>query len=210
MCIQFIKGLYELGNMKICNKGITLFAITFIALLLLAIVVAPHRNLLAQVKPTTTNFLPYQNSTYGIKIQYPPDWQKQENGTKQDTQTDVVTFYAPASNSNANLDLSIDDISDKKGISLAQYANNSLTDLKQSLTNFKLIESSSNNNHISGLPAYRIVYTSNDGNNVTKTLETGIIKGDKVYILTYETGISEYTTFLPVTQKMIDSFQITK
>ena len=140
------------------NKGITLFAITFTALLLLAIAIAPHHNLLAQVKPTTTNFLTYSNSTYGIKIQYPSDWQKQENGTKQDTQTDIVTFYAP-SNSNANLDLSTDDISDEKGISLAQYASNSLTDLKQSLTNFKM--SKSNNNHISGLPAYRIVYTSN-------------------------------------------------
>ena len=190
------------------NKGTILFATTFTALLLLAIAIAPH-NLLAQVKTTITNFISYQNSTYGIKIQYPSHWQKQENGTKQDTQTDIVTFYAPASNTNANLDLSIDDISDETGISLAQYANNSLTDLKQSLTNFKLIESSGNN-HISGLPAYRIVYTSNNGNNVTKTLETGTINGNKVYILTYETGISEYTTFLPNVQKMIDSFQITK
>ncbi len=194
--------------MKICDKGITLFAITLPALLLLAIAITPH-NLLAQVKTTTTNFLPHQNSTYGIKIQYPSDWQKQENGTKQDTQTDIVAFYAPASNTNANLDLSIDDISDETGISLTQYANNSLTDLKQSLTNFKLIESS-NNNHISGLSAYRIVYTSNDGDNITKTLETGTIKGDKVYILTYETGVSEYAKFLPIVQKMIDSFQITK
>lgn len=198
----------KLGDMKICNKGITLFAITFTALLLLVIAIAPH-NLLAQVKPTTTNFLPYQNSTYGIKIQYPSDWQKQENGTKQDTQTDIVTFYAPASNTNANLDFSINDISDEKGISLAQYANNSLTDLKQSLTNFKLIESNGNN-HMSGLPAYRIVYTSNDAHNVTKTLETGAIKGNKVYVLAYEAGISEYNKFLPIIQKMIDSFQITK
>jgi eukaryotic-like serine/threonine-protein kinase len=190
------------------NKGITLFAITITALLLLAISTVPH-SLLAQVKTVTSNFLPYQNSTYGIKIQYPLNWQKQENGTKQDTQTDIVTFYPPAGNSNASLDLSIDDISDQKGISLAQYANNSLTDLKQSLTSFKLIESNGNN-HIAGLPAYRIVYTYNDGNNVTKTLETGTIKGDKAYIITYETGMSEYTTFLPIVQKMIDSFQITK
>jgi eukaryotic-like serine/threonine-protein kinase len=199
----------KLGNMKI-NKGIMLFAITLPTLLLLVVAIAPH-NLLAQVKSTTTNFLQYQNSTYGIRIQYPSDWQKQENGTKQDTQTDLVTFYASASNTNANLDLSIDDISDEKGISLAQYVNNSLTDLKQSLTNFKLIESSNNNNnHISGFPAYRIVYTSNNGNGATKTLETGTINGSKAYILTYEAGLLEYTKFLPIVQKMIDSFQITK
>jgi hypothetical protein len=51
--------------------------------------IAPHHNLLAQVKPTTTNFIPYQNSTYGIKIQYPSDWDKQENGTKQDCTVDA-------------------------------------------------------------------------------------------------------------------------
>lgn len=95
------------------NEGITLFAIMFTAFLLLEIAIEPHHNLLAQVKPTTTNFITNQNSTYGIKIQSPSDWQKQENGTKQDTQTDIVTFYAP-SNSNANLDLSIDDIQMRK------------------------------------------------------------------------------------------------
>jgi serine/threonine-protein kinase len=180
----------------------TLFAIPLTVLLLIVITLV-HPNLLAQVK-TTTNFLPYQNSTFGIRIQYPSDWEKQENGTKQDTQTDVVTFNSP---SDADFNIAIDDISDQKGTSLAQYANNSIEDLKQSSTNFKLIESS-NSNHISGLPAYRIVYTSNDDNNVTKTLETGIIKGDKAYLLTYETGISEYARFLPIIQKMIDSFQI--
>lgn len=71
--------------------------------------------------------------------------------------------------------------------------------MKQSLTNFKLIESN-NNNHIAGLPAW-IVYTSNDDNNVTKTLETGTIKDNKAYILTYEAGISEYNTFLPIVQR---------
>jgi len=188
--------------MKMTNMRMTLFAIPLTVLLLIVITLV-HPNLLAQVK-TNTNFLPYQNSTFGIKIQYPSDWEKQENGTKQDTQTDVVTFNSP---SDADFNIAIDDISDQKGTSLAQYANDSIEDLKQSSTNFKLIESS-NSNHISGLPAYRIVYTSNDDNNVTKTLETGIIKGDKAYLLTYETGISEYARFLPIIQKMIDSFQI--
>jgi hypothetical protein len=77
---------------------------------------------------TATNFLIYENSTYGIKIQYPSSWHKEQNGTKQDTETDVVTFSPPAMNSNASLDISVDDISDEKGIPLSQYATDSLID----------------------------------------------------------------------------------
>jgi eukaryotic-like serine/threonine-protein kinase len=79
--------------------------------LLLLIVVISGVTVLASIKltalaqqTTATNLLTYQNSTFGIKIQYPSSWDKQENGTKQDTETDIVTFYPPASNSNASLE----------------------------------------------------------------------------------------------------------
>ena len=177
---------------------------------LLTTTIMPH-TLLAQT--TTTNLLSYQNSIYGIKIQYPSNWEKQENGTKQDTQTDVVTFHVatafPVVNSNANFDITIDDISDQKR-TLTQYANQSVADLKQSLTDFKLIESNTSSVVIAGLPAYKIVYTSADGSNILKTMEIGVMKGDKVYILTYEAGMPVYIKYSPTIQKMIDSFQITK
>ena len=41
-------------------------------------------------------------------------------------------------------------------------------------------------------------------------MEIGAIKGDKAYILTYETGMNEYDKYLPIIQEMINSFQITK
>jgi len=163
---------------------------------------------LAQQK-TATSLLTYQNSTFGIKLQYPSSWDKQENGTKQDTVTDVVTFFPPASNSNASLDLSVDDISDEKGISLAQYANNGISDLKQSLHNFKSIGLTTNN-IIAGLSAYKSLYTHVDGKTTFKDMEIGVVKGDKVYILTYEGGTVEFDKYLPIIQQTIDSFQVTK
>jgi hypothetical protein len=166
------------------------------------------QTLLAQTTPA--NLLTYQNSTFGIKIQYPSNWEKQENGTRQDTQTDIVTFLSPVINSRANLDVSIDDISGEKGISLTQYANQNIADLNQSLPDAKLIASNTNNVAIAGLPAYRMVYTSADGNTILKTMEIGAMKGDKVYILTYEAAMQEYAKYLSVIQRMIDSFQITK
>jgi eukaryotic-like serine/threonine-protein kinase len=174
---------------------------------LITTAIMPH-TLLAQTTPA--NLLTYQNSTFGIKMQYPSNWEKQENGTRQDTQTDIVTFLSPVINSRANLDVSIDDISGEKGISLTQYANQNIADLNQSLPDAKLIASNTNNVVIAGLPAYRMVYTSADGSTILKTMEIGAMKGDKVYILTYEAAMQEYAKYLPVIQRMIDSFQITK
>ncbi len=168
----------------------------------------PH-TLLAQTAPA--NVLTYQNSTAGIKLQYPSNWVKQENGTKQGTQTDLVTFTPPTINSNASLDVTVDDITDSPGTTLTQYASDEIGSLKQQFANndFKLIESKSSM-IIAGLPAYRIVYTSVDQNTTTKDTEIGAIKGGRIYILTYEAGPNEYDKYLPIALKMIDSFKLIK
>lgn len=41
-------------------------------------------------------------------------------------------------------------------------------------------------------------------------MEIGAIKSNKVYVLTYEAGINGYNDYVPIIQKMIDSFGITK
>jgi hypothetical protein len=173
----------------------------------ISLVVATKQTVFAQ--QTTTNFLPYANSTYGIKLQYPSSWDKEENGTRQGTETDVVTFSPPAINSNASLDMTIDDISDEKGIALAQYASGSISDLKQSVKNFKLVGLNTNS-VLAGLPAYKSIYTYVGENTIFKDMEIVAIKGDKAYILTYEAGMNEYDKYLPIIQELINSFQLTK
>jgi eukaryotic-like serine/threonine-protein kinase len=192
------------------KKAILSMLILTVIISCVPLIVIPIKHIvLGQQTTTATNFLPYENSTYGIKAQYPLNWDKQENGTRQDTETDLVTFYPPSTNSNASLDISIDDISDEKGTTLSQYASNGTTDLNQSLKNFKLVGSSTNS-VLAGLPAYNSTYTYLDGNVVLKDMEIGAIKGNNVYIVTYEAGINEYNKYLPIIQKVIDSLQITK
>ncbi len=67
----------------------------------------------------------------------------------------MVTAF-PVVNSNANFDITIEDISDQK-MTPTQYADQSMADLKQSLTNFKLVESNTNSVVIAGLLAYKTV-----------------------------------------------------
>ena len=192
------------------NKSILSMLVLIMIISYVYPTVATKQTVFAQQTTTpTTNFLPYVNSTYGIKLQYPSSWDREENGTIQDTEIDVVTFYPPAVNSNASLDISIDSISDENGIALAQYASSGVSDLKQSLKNFKLVGLSTNS-VLAGLPAYKSIYTYADQNAIFKDMEIGAIRGDKAYILTYEAGVNEYDKYLAITQELINSFQVTK
>ncbi|MGB7956627.1 MAG: PsbP-related protein [Candidatus Nitrosopolaris sp.] len=190
------------------NKIILSVLVLIVAISL--IVATKHTAFAQQTTTSTTNILTYKNSTYGIKIQYPSSWDEEQNGTKQDTETDIITFYPPAVNSNASLDVTMDDISDEKGVSLSQYASDDIGDLKQSLKDFKLISSDIKNIILSGLPAYKSIYTYSDESTIFKDMEIGTIKGDKAYILTYEAGANEYDRYLPTVNGLINSFQITK
>jgi predicted PurR-regulated permease PerM len=92
------------------NKSILFTLVLIVLISYVYPTVATKQTVFAQqTTKSTTNFLPYVNSTYGIKLQFPFSWDKEENGTRQDTQTDVVTFSPPAINSNASLDVTIDD-----------------------------------------------------------------------------------------------------
>ena len=197
-------------NTKEILSTLCVIAVTFsISLITTSLIAIISQTLLAQSAPA--NLLTYQNSSAGIKLQYPSNWVKQENGTRQDTQTDLVTFTPPTINSNASLDITVDDITDSLGTTLAQYASDEIGSLKQQFASndFKLIESKSSI-ILAGLPAYRIVYTSVDQNTTTKDMEIGAIKGGKVYLLTYEAGPNEYDKYLPIALKIIDSFKLIK
>jgi eukaryotic-like serine/threonine-protein kinase len=185
------------------NKIALAMLVTVVVLSGVFLIVATNKAVLAQ-RTTTANVLTYENSTNHIKLQYPSSWDKDLNVSSPD----VVTFYPSAVNSNASLTVTVDDISDEKGIPLAQYASDSNDAIKHETKDFKLLGSTTNNT-LAGLPAYKSIY-SYAGDNDTKVqgMEIGAIKGDKVYIFTYEAGPNEYDNYLSIVQQLIKSFQI--
>ena len=152
----------------------------------------------------------YDNSTYGIRMQYPSNWQKEENVTSDNKSmlVDVVKFISPTKNasdpSSESLDIKIDNISDMQPITLAKYANNSIEDLGKDFDIIKLDRNASLSNN----PAYKLVYTGvEEGVNLQEILT---IKGDKAYIISYNAEPTKFSYYLPTLQKMINSFQIAK
>lgn len=156
---------------------------------------------------TTSNsdFLIYENSTFGIKIQYPSDWLK--NTTDQG-----VTFVLPVERNSSNPEnflakLDATTISRVPATaSLKGLADGVINGYRKSLPNFQL--ESYTNTTAGGSPAVKIVYMFTgykDGN--LKATDIATIKNSRLYIIQYYVQ-SKNQNYMPMLQKMVESFTI--
>jgi PsbP-like protein/PsbP len=151
----------------------------------------------------STNFLTYSNSTFGIKIHYPSNWIKQES--QNQSSNDIVKFSSPAATVPASLAITGGKPAPQI-IPLQVYINASIYVLRHSFDNFSLIESNSTN--LAGFPAHEFVYTAiipSSGLEV-KFMQILTIKDSKSFVITFGTLPTDFSTYLPTVQKMIDSF----
>jgi hypothetical protein len=177
-------------------------------------------NLTNATIPNSTNLtnaiLTYQNSSYGIRIQYPANWTKDERDfTPNNTSTDIVAFYSPVENTLDNYSESFVIYTKRladQNMTLEENAASLITYYNETLTDFNLIESNTNitlgggnNTH----PAYGLIFTDRKDNINYKRMEIGTIIGDKAYFIRYNAEENKYSKYLPTIQMMINSLQIT-
>jgi eukaryotic-like serine/threonine-protein kinase len=159
---------------------------------------------------SSINFLTYVNPIFGIKILYPANWDKQENtSSSKDNSTliDIVAFSPPFKNTSdivGKLIVQVDNISDIKPKTLAEYVNDTVSDLRQ---DFRVSES---NATLAGNLAYKIVYTGLEANVDLQAMMVLTVKGERAYIISYTAEPEKYSYYLPTVQKMIESFEILK
>jgi hypothetical protein len=158
-------------------------------------------------KNNSTSLLTYQNSAYGIKIQYPSDWRVSENGLRD--YTNIVAFYSPLENITdrvpEHLTLSRTDY--LQNITLEQY-NKFLNSTLKNIPGVRILES--NPITRAGHQGRDIVYVSMATNLPFKFQDMliWIIMGGKVYSLSFNAEAGRFYTGLPTIQKMINSLQI--
>jgi eukaryotic-like serine/threonine-protein kinase len=151
-------------------------------------------------------FLTYQDPTLGIKIDYPAGWTHELHAGS------IVTFLASLeSDSNtypAGLGIKIQHLK-SKNISLNNITKIQIKNLTQNHPDFKLIESTESK--IGGNSAHKIVFTATDyKKNERQAMQIWTLKGDKAYLITYKAEPGKYAKYLPIIQKMLDSFQFTR
>jgi len=151
------------------------------------------------------NFLTYTNDTYGLKIQYPSNWLKEESHNQ--TSNDIVKFSAPAKAAPASLNI-IGGKPAPQSIPLQTYISASINLLSQSFKNFNLIDS--NATTLGDSPAQKIVYTAIPASGIElKFMQIFTIKDSKSYVITFGTLPIDFSRYLLTVQKMIDSFAFT-
>jgi hypothetical protein len=166
-----------------------------------------QQNALAQINDTI--FKTYENSTYGILMQYPSDWKNVDPG--QFSQTNnfniIVGFLSPKSasyqSSPAALSVGIQNLLNSQSVTLDQYSDAQINFIREqaSVLESNTITLKGDNNTL----AHKIVYINNEGQ---KIMQVWTIKGNKSYHITYAADADRYSDYLPSVQKMIGSFEI--
>lgn len=147
-------------------------------------------------------FLTYQDPTYGIKIQYPSNWEK-----IQFDRNFIIGFVSTSKRESGllpNLMIAVLK-SQSPSASLIDFGNARISTLKSQYHDFHLVRSGAFTTS-PGIPLYKIEYTHTDDNLSISTSEIWSLKGNEAFMLLANVGTSESTTYMPIFQKMINSF----
>jgi hypothetical protein len=152
---------------------------------------------------TQEQFLTYEDITTGISIQFPSNWEKSEN------LDNFITFRAPPETDTriypAALGLKIQELA-SKSVLLQEVTKVQISELKKSNPNLAFSESTSTT--LAGKPAYKVVFTATDNNQVErKAMQIWTIIDNKAILITYKAQPDKYSTYLPTIERMIGSFQ---
>jgi len=169
-----------------------------------------------KIQSNTPNFSTYDNPILGIRIQYPHDWSIAEHTFNPAANNTIVSFFSPSKSASALGNLSgvsgnfvpyVDIfVFPSKNMSLPKLVSTTIK--KFGLNNMTLVPNESKPIILkSGAPAYVIAYiVTIAGEELFKKMQVWTLKADKVYVITYTAQEGLYSNYLPMAQKMVDSF----
>jgi eukaryotic-like serine/threonine-protein kinase len=150
---------------------------------------------------TEDQFVTYDNSTQGIKIDYPKGWTVIEQGLAflSPIENDSDTFRGGLRVTGGSV---VNETIDKLAESVLRFYNSTMKD-------FHLVESKDVTFH--GNPAHSLIYTfSVPGNGTLKAMDFGTIESNIIHVFQYVAQEDKFDSYLPTIQKMIDSFKAAK
>jgi hypothetical protein len=151
--------------------------------------------------------LVYESPVYGIKTQYPGGWEIIIQNTSNSSLS--LRFNSPLENDTdvfrENVRLVINTVSNNTALS--NFTSATLTSYLESYPDLELNELSSTNLANNAIPAYKLVASlTQEG---IDFMQIFAIEEDKVYSILYSSEKSRYSTYLPIIEKMISSFELT-
>ena len=156
---------------------------------------------------TNAGFLTYENTTLGMKIQYPSNWTKQASGRG-------VTFLVPLGKDNflAKLNASAL-VGFPTNMTIKAMADRVIGSYRHFLPGFQMQSYTGNVSLAGNNNAVKLVYTYTDSkNNKFSATDIATTKNNKLYVIQdyYYTKSPKQQAYSQTLQKMVDSFQIIK
>jgi hypothetical protein len=182
--------------MTLSKLLISLYLFSLTTLSFLSLDYYGHFFALAQLNGQ--NFETYNNPTFGIRIQYPPDWGRLDLSFLGNDSADI-DFY-PLEEVSQAIAVKVQ----AKSLPLQNMTLDDYTKTQINYTEEQLLES--NASTLAGLPAHKVIFT----NLGLKTMQIWTIEGDRVYTITYVAEEEDFQKDLQIAERMIKSFQITK
>lgn len=161
----------------------------------------------SSVQSLVNGNLTYESPVYGIRTQYPDGWEILIQNTSNSSLS--LRFYSPPENDTdtyrENVILEINTISNNTALS--NFTGAALASYLESFSDFELIELTSTNLANNTIPAYKLVGSRTQEG--LDFMQIVAMKDDKVYTILYSSEKTRYSTYLPIIEKMIDSFEVT-
>src|SRR5215204_5006302 len=150
-------------------------------------------------------FLAYESPVSGIRTQYPDGWEILIQNTSNSSLS--LRFYSPPETDTyrENVILEINTISNNTALS--NFTGAALASYLESFSDFELIELTSTNLTNNAIPAYKLVGSRTQEG--LDFMQIVAMKDDKVYTILYSSEKTRYSTYLPIIEKMINSFEVT-
>jgi len=148
-----------------------------------------------------SELLTYDDIITGFSIKYPPDWERAQHLDKS------VTFLAPReSNSDTNpagLGIMVIEVESNK--TLASITQNQLNKLKNLYPDIQILESMET--IFLGHPSHMIIFTATDNTqSMRKAMQIWFKEDNKAFLMTYKSDNQRYSKYLPIIDRMLNSF----
>lgn len=146
----------------------------------------------------------HENSSQGFKLNYPQVWSKQN---RDDFFASGVIFFSPLENDSdrfkERVSILVENLSDN--MSLEQYTAESIAEIKR-LSDPNVSEARAVN--LGNRQGRQVTYDGEENGSPVQRRQTWSIEGDRVYVITYTARPHSYDKYLPIVDKMIESFKI--
>ena len=151
--------------------------------------------------------LAYESPAHGIRIQYPDRWEILIQSASNSSLS--LGFNSPLENDTdiyrENVLFEINTISNNTALS--NFTSAALASYLELYPDLKFNELSWTNLTSNAIPAYKLVGSrTQDG---LEFMQIFAIMEDKVYTILYSSDKTRYSTYLPIIEEMIDSFEVT-